>query len=430
MLGNVAKASAFVGSATAFTLLCSWVAFGFNARALGIDDLGQLALVQAAVSFVGGLTTFDNWQPIVRFGIRSSHRLGLVLGCGLALDVLASVLAAFIAGVSILCLSISLGFDWIFGWALVPYWLSLLTGLSGTPKGYFRLTGRFDLLAYSQVFNSVLQLGAAMLLWYYQASFEMYLVVLGSTNFLASLPVFLAMLIVLRQKSVRIANPLREHSTRRFLRIFIGVAAGNSVLSTLTTSRYQLVLFVMSGVSGTTAVGLFAAASRCAGVLTRCIVPVSQIFFPEILHFVRREGSAEVRQMMGRITLLAGGCALILIAAGVLGSRSLMVLVAGPEFVDAASALTLLVAAEALIWASFHFNAFILGTVGQVPLLKANLTITVATVIAALVLSHTLGQVGGGLAVLFGSMCSYIALTLIARSQIVRLTATHKEKAD
>jgi O-antigen/teichoic acid export membrane protein len=134
--------------------------------------------------------------------------------------------------------------------------------------------------------------------------------------------------------------------------------------------------------------------------------------------------------MMGRITLVAAGCALIVIVAGVAGSRSLMVLVAGPEFADAASALALLVAAEAVLWASFHFNPFILATVGQLPLLKANLTIAVATVITALALSYMLGQVGGGLAVLFGSICTYISLTLIARSQSFKRPEFYAMKAD
>jgi O-antigen/teichoic acid export membrane protein len=309
-----------------------------------------------------------------------------------------------------------LGLEQLIGWALVPYWVSLLTGLSGTPKGYFRLTGRFDLLTYNQVFNSALQLAASAVLWYLQAPLEMYLVVLGVTSCFSGITLLGVMLLALRRSGLQLISPFRTHSTRRYFRTFLKVAFGNGVLSSLTTSRYQLVLFIMPGDAGAAATGLFAAASRCASAITRCLVPFSQVVFPEVLRLGSRAKSLEVQHAMKRVTIATGLCALLLTAAGVIWSRSLVDLACGSEFSSAASTLSLLIAAEALRWAGFHLSAFVVATKGQAPLLKANALISSITVLAALVSIGPLEEVGGGLAVLLGSACSYVSLMHIARS--------------
>jgi O-antigen/teichoic acid export membrane protein len=250
--------------------------------------------------------------------------------------------------------------------------------VSGTPKGYFRLEGRFGLLAFNQICTGLLQLVSSIVLWLLDAPFETYLVVFGTGAVLTRPVAVYPHADQLRQRGIRIVRPWGAPSRRRYFKTVLRMTGGNSILSTLTTSRHQISLFVISVLAGTAATGLFAAASRCANAMNRALVPISQVIFPEILRLHVDRSVLEVRRTMNRITLVIAICALGIVAASALVGPWVVNLVVGREFADAAPIFTVLLAAEVTLWASFHFNPFLLNTVGQTPLLRLGLAIFLA----------------------------------------------------
>jgi len=400
-------------SATAVTFACSLVALGLNARALGMEEFGRLALVQAYISFVSGLMTFDNWQPVVRLGLRSPKKLGLVIGSGMILDVCASTAAATVAAVGVLLFSGPLGFETALILPTLVYCSSLLAGLAGTPKGYFRLAGRFDMIAQNQIANGLLQVGSAVVLWHLGAPIQAYLVVLGIISAAPGVSFLVRMIVELRRERVAIVNPLATLSRRRYFKTFLRLASGNSILSSLVTSRHQVALFIVSAVAGSAATGLFAVASRCANAFARFVIPINQVIFPEIMRHARERRASEVRGAMRAMTLIAAFAALVLASLGMPASEVIVTVAGGAEFAGAAKIFSVLFLTEIVLLASVHFNPIILNAIGQRPLLILNLTIGTMTTLAALGLAREWGAIGVASAMLGGTICTYLALYLM-----------------
>jgi hypothetical protein len=108
---RIVRGSFTVVSATSITFACSLIALALNTRVLGVEQFGKLALIQAYFSLISGLTAFDNWQPVVRLGVRAPGKIGLVLGCGVSLDICASVAAALISTLGMVVFADALGID-------------------------------------------------------------------------------------------------------------------------------------------------------------------------------------------------------------------------------------------------------------------------------------------------------------------------------
>lgn len=407
--------SSVVTLATGVSLVCSMLSLGFNTRALGVAFFGQLALVQALVSFISGLTTFDNWQPIVRLGIRSPRRLGLVITSGIALDVGASMAAAAVAGACLLFFLKPLGLGNVQPSALIPFELSLLVGLSGTPKGYFRLRGEFAKVAQNQIAIALLQLGFSVILWYFSQPFDAYLVAFGLLACIQNLSLFLQMLVSLKASGLAVPFPWSSPSRRRYFRVILRLAIGNSILSTLATSRNQINLFVVSGLGGEVAAGLFAVAARCAGTFSRFFAPLGQIAYPEVMRLHDGIPAQRARVAMTRITIIAGVGAMLLALVGAVAAREVVWAIGGNKFLAASTPFRFSFAAELLIWASFHFNPYLVAAMGQKVLIKIGLLSSGLAVAVTAILAPHFGATGGALGVLTGAASAYLMSFAVVR---------------
>lgn len=419
-LATIWRASALVTFGVAISAVCSLVTLGLNARALGATQFGMLALIQAYVSFIGGLTTFDNSLPVVRLGIRSPKRLGLIIGAGITLDTLAAFVAASIA-VSGMLLSIGIaGMSSEHTGAALVYSLSLLANIGGTAKGYFRLAGRFDVLVKNQITNSLLLVVCSALLWVGSAPFHAYLIVFGVLNAAPGLSIMLRMVLAMRREGTPIHFPLLSNSRRRYLKAFSRLAGGNSILSTIVTSRYQVALFIVAATLGATATGLFAAAVRCASALTRFVMPINHVIFPEILRYADTSTPIQLRNAMRRATFFVFTGAVVIAAGGTLVSKQVVVLVAGEAFASAADIFSLLLIVEVTLWAGLHFSPIIIQSVGQRPLLVLNATAGIITAVAAWWIAARTGSLGVAAVMVCGGIVNILGLYFMAEWAITR----------
>lgn len=411
---RITKSSALVAGATALTFAFSLLSLAINARALGAHQFGLLAVVQAYFAFVSGLTTFDNWQPVVRLGVRSPKRISLIISSGLALDVAATAAGAVLATLGLLAFRHVLGIDVDAGLALYFYAVSMLTCLGGTPKGYFRLKGRFDVLATNQLAFGLLLLVSSLGLWLAGASLETYLYVFAVITAFPAVSILARMLLMMRREGLAVTNPFASPSRRHFFRHVLRLATGNSILSTLLTSRHQVALFIISSIVGSSAAGLFAVATRCANAFTRMVVPVNQVLFPELLKLASEGDPVSVRRSMRRTAV---GLVIVGLALGMLASMSSTLIVtvaAGREFSGAADVFWLLLVAEVALWFGYYFNPIILHTSGQMPILKANGFLAILTFLAATAFAHQFGILGVGVALMAGAICNCATLYALA----------------
>lgn len=428
-LRRITKSSALVAGATALTFALSILSLAINARALGAQQFGLLAVVQAYFAFVSGLITFDNWQPVIRLGIRSPKRIGLIIGSAVALDLAACAVGATVALIGLVAFRHALGIGEQSQLPLFLYAVSMLTCLGGTPKGLFRLEGNFGLLAMNQLTFGALLLASSIGLWYFKASLDEYLIVFAVITAFPAVSIFIRMLIALRRRGIAIANPFGTPSRRRFFRQFFRMATGNGMLSTLLSSRHQVALFVVSSILGSSAAGLYAVASRCANAFTRMAAPLNHVLFPEILKLARERDPLSVRSAMRRAAVGLVFVCLALVVVASATSTLIVTATAGREFAGAADLFCLLLVAEIALWFGYYLNPIILHTSGQMPILKANAVLAILTCVAAAAFAQAFGLLGVGVALISGAISTCCVLYALAESGVRDALRKHPMQA-
>nr|WP_246675287.1 oligosaccharide flippase family protein [Mesorhizobium sp. B2-3-4] len=388
---RVARDVTVTTSSSGVAALCSIIALALNARSLGPADFGTLAVIQAYVAFISGLATFESWQPVIRLSAKSRSRLGPAASCGIALDVSAAFVATAVAMGGILLFGETIGVSHQNRLLALIYSLALLASLAGTPKGVLRLKGRYDVIAGNQLAQGIAVVLASLVLWAVTAPLVAYVVVLAAIGALYNLTLFVRLLVHARRENIKLFNPLRSHSGRRFFWIFLVMATGTSLLSTLVNARRHVALFLVAGLLGDVAAGSYSVASRLATMMSRLTGPLNQVVFPEIAKLSNEESPARLNRLNARITLVSACVAACMAAGGIVLQKLVVVLAAGSAYAEASLLFAILFAAECLGLAGMHFNPLIQVLAGTKPLLK----IMASAIVVYLPLSFALSGWGG-----------------------------------
>lgn len=140
-------------------------------HSLGVDGFGTLILIQTYVEIVDGLTTFQSWQAVIRYGAICLEAEDLdgfqqLLKVTTLLDVVGSIVGVGLAIFLAPYLAPYVGWDADMV-RLVQLSSSLIVfSVVATPMGLLRLFDRFDLVAYKMALIPLLWLvGTAVVVW-------------------------------------------------------------------------------------------------------------------------------------------------------------------------------------------------------------------------------------------------------------------------
>ncbi|TPL92806.1 lipopolysaccharide biosynthesis protein [Mesorhizobium sp. B2-3-10] len=412
---RVARDVTMTTSSSGVAALCSVIALALNARSLGPGDFGTLAVIQAYVTFISGLATFESWQPVIRLSARSRSRLGRAASCGIALDVSAAVVATAVAVGGVLLFGESIGVSHQDRLLALIYSLTLLASLAGTPKGVLRLNGRYDVIAGNQLAQGAAVVVASLVLWAIEAPLIAYVAVLAAIGALYNLALFVRLLVYARRENIKLFNPLRSRSRRRFFWTFLVMATGTSVLSTLVSARRHVALFLVAGLLGDVAAGAYSVASRLATMMSRLTGPLNQVIFPELARLSNEESPSRLNRLNARITMVSACVAAGMAAGGVVLQKFIVVLAAGSAYADASLLFAILFAAECLGLAGMHFNPLIQVLAGTKPLLKIMASAFILYLPLSFVLSGWIGIPGIAWAGLIASALVYTAMMVVSQ---------------
>jgi O-antigen/teichoic acid export membrane protein len=290
--------------------------------------------------------------------------------------------------------------------------LSLLTGVTGTPKGYFRLRGDYKSIAIYQVSLAVALLFVAIALYVLKAPLVLYCVALPAVSATFNCLMFVWLIVDLSSRNVSLLNPFGSLLGRRVLRIVFSRALSNGVLSSLVNSKSQLPLMIVAGMNGPSGAGIFAVASRGASLIARLTATVNHVIFPNVVEqVVRRRGGGWARQVwiIAAVTMTVSAMTAVL---GYAFRDSIISILAGRHFASAATVFVMLLLSECFIFASLQFSAAIQSIDGTVRLTLLSAVTTIVALVVGLWLGSFLGVLGVAAGLLVASAFSYVA-TLI-----------------
>ena len=400
---SLLKNSSYLGVSKIVAALCGIATLALAGRGLGVILFGSLILITSYVKAVSGLSKFQSWQLIVRYGGRALQGelddFKSSTGFAFALDVLSGI-GGMLVGVAILPFVA----PWV-GIAPDQLWLgifycTLLPVLgAATPTGVLRALDRFDLISWS---DTVMPIGRVILVTIAYAArlpFGAYVAAWYVTDLAANLYVWLLAWRELRRRGLfeGIRPTLRPESLPGAWRFAINV----NLTASVQAAWGPIARLVVGGLLGPAGAALFRVASVLSDSAGKPADLLSKAFYPEVVRMDLT--SKKPWKLMLRGTVLASGLALIAVLILLVGGRQLLSLLFGAQFVGAYQALVILMVVPFLSVFSFPLPPMLYALDRADGPLKARLAGTLLFFLIIAPLSWSMAIVGAAIALVIGN---------------------------
>jgi len=338
----VANAGLLLGGRTVNAVL--GLAFmGIAGRALGAAELGVFVLIQAFAQFLGEVVKFQSWQTILHFGARplaegDIRQFQRVLRFTLLLDLGSTILGIAVGIVGAFLFASALGWGPNEAPAAALYTVSVAFMVSATPLGLLRLFDRFDVLAWQAGLISLIRVLAGLVALAMGASMEGFLwaagiATVGSWLYLAG-SAFAELNKRGLLKDFAWRGPMTEGmpGAWRF-------AWNTNLASTLDVAFTHVATLMVGALVGPSQAAFWRIGRQVADALAKPAKLLTPALYPELARLRADEHHHAMWRLARNVGLLAGGVALVILAASALAGPALLTLVMGKAFEPAASVM-------------------------------------------------------------------------------------------
>lgn len=394
----------------------------FAGRGLGVTLFGLLILIHSYVQAASGLTKFNSWQLVVRYGAPALERgdtetFRRATGFAVGLD-LASGLVTMVAAMLLLPL--------IADWFGIPpeyqiyalFFCLLLPTMGGAaPSGVLRALDRFDLLSWQGTVQPNLRALLTFLAWWNEWSFPAYLAIWFATDLIGDIVLWALAWRELRRRDLQ--SGFRPRLSATGLEGGWQFAVSVNLTASLNTAWGPLARLLVGGLLTPAAAGLYRVASSLADAAQRPTDFLNKAFYPQVMRL--DPSSKKPWKLMLRATAVSAAIGIAACLLAILFGKWLLQTAFGPEFVGAYGVLVVLLGAPLIAMLSFPLPAM-LYSVGRnnVPLL-ANLVGVPTYVAAVFPLTEAFGLIGAGIAFLLGRLASTLVMALALTGEHRRL---------
>jgi len=411
---SLLKNSSYLGASRIVAAIAGIATLAMAGRGLGVVMFGTLVLIQSYAKAASGLSKFESWQLIVRYGGQAlsegrPEEFKTSTGFAFALDVVSGI-----GGMIVAVLVLPFLAPW-FGIAQEDLWLALLyctmlpTMAAATPTGVLRSLNRFDLISWQGTFSPISRVILTTIAFVMQAPFAAYVVIWYVTDLGADLVFwFLAWRELKREGLLQGIRPtLRPTTLPGAWRFAIHVNLTASVMAAWS----PIARLVVGGLLGPTGAALFRVGSTLADAAQRPADQLAKVFYPEIMRMDVR--TKKPWKLMVRSSAFAGGIALLAVLILFVGGKPLVQLLFGKDFLGAYPVLMVLLAVPLMGVLSFPLPPMLYALDRPDAPLKARLIGTAAFFLLVAPLSWKYGVVGAAVAFDLGFAAT--VLTLIAQ---------------
>ncbi len=317
------------------------VGFALTARALGPHEYGLLALFFSYTRAIERLVSFQGWQPLIKYGAglkehQQKDDYKSLLKFGLLLDFSSTSLAWLVAVAIALTATPLIGISPDNTALLVMFCTVLLFQWSGMPTAALRLSGRFRMIAYSQLVSAAIS-GLLCLCGYLLGAGLFGFLLIWMVSQIASSLILVGLAFqVLRKQGVTgiLAAPLKG-VRERFPGIWSFAWTANLSL-TIRSSANEVDTLLVGLLADPVAAGLYHIAKRIGRIAQQAGVQVQAVLYPDLARAWAAKAIAEFRRAIVQIEALLIGFGIIVYILLALFIEPLLRWTAGPEFLGAA----------------------------------------------------------------------------------------------
>lgn len=345
LLRRMLRNTSYLLTGTAAGSFLALISLALTARALGPEQLGILAMIQAYVSMVDR-ARIEVWPALIKYGaealeaerydeFRSQMRFGVLVDlCSAVFATSLAVAGVFAAG-------------WWFDWAPQTvqmagvFSLSILFRMSSMPTAVLRLFNRFGLDAVQDIVTNSLRVLLVAIAYLAGAGLWAFLLITMTAIILNSTVLTIVGWRVLWQQGHRgFMSSSCKGITRRCPGIWGFIWSLNAGNIARRSTREVDVLFV-GGVLDPAAASLYHVAKKLGEVLVLAGTPIQQVVYPELARLWARADAIRFRRTVSQVDLGSGGLGVAFLIVIALNAELFITLSMGAQFTDAAGPLML-----------------------------------------------------------------------------------------
>jgi O-antigen/teichoic acid export membrane protein len=410
---SLLKNSSYLGISKIVAAVAGIATLAMTGRGLGVLMFGTLVLITSYAKAASGLSKFESWQLIVRYGGQAltegrSDEFKTSTGFAFALDIVSGIGGMILAVALLPFVSnwVGIGDDHL--WLALLYCTLLPTMSAATPTGVLRSLDRFDLISWQGTITPISRLAMVSVAFVTEAPLAAYVAIWYVSDLLGDIYFWFATWRELGRRRLLegIRPTLRPASLPGAWRFAIHVNLTASIMA----AWGPIARLVVGGLLGPTGAALFRVGSSLADSAQRPADQLGKAFYPEIMRMDIR--SKRPWNFMLRSSAFAGAIALTAILLLLVGGRPLVQLLFGKEFLGAYPVLMVLLAVPLMGIFSFPLGPMLYALDRPDAPLKARLIGTVTFFALVAPLSWALGVIGAALAFVLGFAATLVALVL------------------
>lgn len=361
--------------ATGLSMLLGFATVAINARAIGADGVGILALFQASASLVTGLFSFGSQQPMIRLGRQAieegrKQEVGLIASVAVVLDILAALIAGSVALVVIVYFSALVGLPNIYTEEARFYTITIFLSGASASNGIFRLLNRFHFIGLAQVMIAISIFAITVLFFVLSAPVSWYLIAYAIIFALGAQGQVAVALLLLRSYGAPVNFRLSEIRRAGIFRRFFSYAwtsNGTSTIDTLRSNLDQLMLGVFFGPSTT---GIYSVVRQLTGVINKLSGVISTVIFPEVSVLAARKDYEAANILLKKLACGGFILGMLGVMVSIFFGKDILVLSFGAEFEKGFVALVIMMFAATVMVSAASFGGFVQAFISPETLFK------------------------------------------------------------
>lgn len=406
--------------------LNAFISLGYMAlaaRALGVAEFGVLVLINTFAQFVGETAKFQSWQTILQFGAAplaqgDRPQFQKVVRFGIVLDLISAGFGVMVGVLGALFAYRWLGLPAEAAGAAALYALTVAVLSPTSQLGLLRLFDRFGPLSAQSAVSSMVRLIGGGIGFLTHAPLTFFIACWAAGSVVAFFYVATCAWQETRRRGQATgfswSGPLTPNMPKAWR-----FAWATNFASTVEVAFTHVATLMVGGLLGAAEAGLWRIARQIADALAKPARLLIPALYPELAKLRASGGVAAMTKLAGRVGLVGGGVATLLLAVAILSGEWLLTTVMGPGFGAAASTMNWQVAAAVIgVWAlPLEPMLISLGQPGAV--LRVRLIVAAAFLVALPPIVERYGMLGAGVALVGASTAIAIGLFLSLR-QVMR----------
>ena len=427
---SVLRNTSYLAISKAVAAVAGIATLAFTGRGLGLAMFGMLILIHSYAQAASGLSKFQSWQLIVRYGGQAlaageHEEFKTSTGFAFALDVVSGIGGMILAVMVLPFVGRWFGFGDDTLWLAMLYCTLLPTMGAATPIGVLRALDRFDLISWQATITPISRAVLAGIAFAVGAPFPAYVAIwfvtdLGGDIFLW----FLAWRELRRRGLLKGIQPtLKPTSLPGAWRFAIHV----NLTASVQAAWGPVGRLVVGGLLGPAGAALFRVGSSLADSAQKPADLLSKAFYPEIVRMDLK--TKKPWKLMLRSSALVGGVAVAVVLLLLIGGKPLVKLLFGKEFLGAYPVLMVLIIAPLLGVISFPLSPMLYALDRPDAPLKARLVATTIYFLLLAPLCWRFGVIGAAIAFVVGSAATVAILVFQLRFEYRKLRASQARPA-